>query len=92
MYIYTMDYITTTNLRTQSSKLVNELKKGNSVSLIHRSKIVGVIKPAYPEGKPFSVEKFKKLVERLNLPKTTYKEREKIYRAHLEKKYGKGLS
>ena len=87
-----MDYITTTNLRTQSSKLVNELKKGNSVSLIHRSKIVGVIKPASPEGKPFDVEKLKKLAKRLNLPKTTYQEREKAYKAHLEKNYGKGLS
>ncbi len=87
-----MDYITTTNLRTQSSELVDTLKKGGTVSLIHRSKVVGVIKPAVPEGRPFDAEKLKKLVQNLNLPKTTYEEREKIYRAHLEKKYGKGLS
>ena len=92
MYICVMDYITTTNLRTQTSKLVNALKQGNSISLIHRSKVVGIIKPAYPEGKPFNAEKLKKLIKKMNLPKTTYKERERNYRAHLEKKYGKGLS
>ena len=87
-----MDYITTTNLRTQSSKLVDTLNKGGSVSLIHRSKVVGVIKPAPLEGKPFNPEKLAKLAQDLNLPKTTYVQREKIYRTHLEKKYGKGLS
>jgi len=40
-----MDYITTTNLKAQSSELINTLKKGGVVSLIHHSKILGVIKP-----------------------------------------------
>lgn len=87
-----MDTITTTNLRTHSSRLVDTLKNGGVVSLIHRSKVIGIIKPAMPEGKPFNAEKFKHFRERLGLPKTTYEEREKIYKAHLEKKYGKGLS
>lgn len=87
-----MDYLTTTNLRTQSSKLVEALKKGGTISLIHRSKIIGVIKPAVSEGKPFNAEKLQKLAQGLNLPKTPYEKREKIYRAHLEKKYGKGIS
>lgn len=43
------------------------------------------------DPKPFDADKFIKLVEKLNLPKTTYAEREKIYRTHLMKKYGKGL-
>ena len=87
-----MDYITTTQLRTKSPKLINELKKGSSVKLIHRSKIVGIIKPAPLEGKIFDPEKFKKAIKALNLPMTTYAQREKIYREHMEKKYGKGLS
>lgn len=87
-----MDYITTTNLRTQSTELVNTLKRGGTVSLIHRSKVVGVIKPTQPPPKLFNVNAFKRLVARLNLPKTTDAQREKIYRKHLMGKYGKGIS
>lgn len=87
-----MDYITTTKLRTKSSELIDTLKKGGKVTLIHRSKVVGIIKPAVPEGKPFDAEKLKKLSERLNLPKMSYEERAKRYSVHIEKKYGKGLS
>lgn len=89
-----MDYITTTDLRTKSSQLVSDLKKGSKISLIHRSRIIGVIKP---EKEPRALTKsdiihLKKLARDLNLPKTSYEEREKIYRKHLEDKYGKGLS
>jgi antitoxin (DNA-binding transcriptional repressor) of toxin-antitoxin stability system len=87
-----MDYITTTQLRTKSSALVSSLEKGDEIKLVHRSKIVGIIKPAPLEGKPFDAEKFKNAIKNLNLPKTTYAQRDKIYRAHLEKKYGKSLS
>lgn len=86
-----MQYITTTDLRTKSSQLVNILKNGSSVSLIHRSKVIGKIEPAQ-EVKPFDAEKFKKLVNNLHLPKTTHAQREKIYRKHLMEKYGQGLS
>lgn len=89
-----MDSITTTNLRTQSSDLVNTLKKGGAVSLIHRSKVVGVIKPK-KEPKVLTrtdISKLKELAKELNLPKNSYKEREKIYREHLISKYGKGIS
>lgn len=86
-----MDSITTTHLRTQSSELINTLKKGGTVSLIHRSKVVGIIKPK-KEIKPFNAKEFKKLAKSLNLPKTTYAQREKIYRKHLMEKYGKGIS
>lgn len=87
-----MNYITTTDLRTKSSQLVSDLKKGTKVSLIHRSKIVGIIEPVVKSPKPFDAAKFKLLVKGLNLPHTTYDQREKIYRAHLMKKYGKGIS
>ncbi len=86
-----MEYITTTELRTKSSQLVNALKNGMQVSLVHRSKVIANIKPAI-EGKPFDAKAFSRIVDKLNLPKTTYKQREKIYRAHLMKKYGKGIS
>lgn len=90
--LFTMNYITTTNLRTQSSQLIKTLKQGGTVSLIHHSKIVGVIKPAQPSPKPFNAKAFKRLTASLNLPKTTYAKREKIYRKHLMEKYGKSIS
>lgn len=87
-----MNYITTTDLRTKSSQLVADLKKGTKVSLIHRSKVVGIIEPIVQSPKPFNAARFKRLVEKLNLPHTTPGQRERIYRAHLMKKYGKGIS
>lgn len=87
-----MNYITTTDLRTKSSQLVSDLKKGTKVSLIHRSKVVGIIEPIAQLPKPFDAAKFKRLVKDINLPHMTYAQREKIYRAHLMKKYGKGIS
>lgn len=87
-----MEYITTTGLRTKTSELISALKKGTSVSLIHRSKVVGIVKPIVEAPKTFNAARFKRLVEALNLPQTTHAERERIYRAHLMKKYGKGIS
>ncbi|MBA3723678.1 MAG: hypothetical protein H0W89_02155 [Candidatus Levybacteria bacterium] len=89
-----MDHISTTNLRTQSSKLVATLKKGGVVSLIHQSKVIGVIKPK-KEVKVITatdIEELKKLAKEQDLPKISYDEREKIYRKHLLDKYGKDIS
>ncbi len=86
-----MDYITTTDLRTKSPQLIDTLKNGMSVSLIHRSRVIGKIQPVQ-EAKPFDAKAFFKLVNSLHLPKTTYSQREKIYRKHLTEKYGKGIS
>ena len=89
-----MDTITTTNLRTQSSQLVNTLKKGGVVSLIHRSKVVGLIKPQ-KEIKVLTktdIKEIKEMAQSLHLPKTSYEEREKLYRTQLVDKYGKGIS
>ena len=90
-----MEYITTTQLRTKSSQLVASLQKGMTISLIHRSKVVGTIQPKKVQGKPLTregISTLKRLAEELSLPKTTYAQREKTYRAHMMKKYGKGLS
>ena len=89
-----MQYITTTELRTMSKKLVDTLREGHSVNLIHRSKIVGRVEPVQ-EPKPLTkegIEKIKRLAKELNLPKLSYKERERRYRKHLIEKYGQGLS
>ena len=87
-----MQTITTTELRTQSPKLVNSLRLGKTVSLIHRSKIIGTISPAEPQPKVFDAKKFLKIIKDLPMVKTSTEEREKAYRKHLEKKYGKYLS
>lgn len=90
-----MNFITTTGLRTKSSDLVESLKNGKSVSLIHRSKVVGVISPTREEPRSLTkadINKMNELATRLNLPKISYKNREKSYRKHLLDKYGKGIS
>lgn len=86
-----MQVITTTELRTKSKQLVKTLQEGRSIELIHRSKLIGEIKPKINDPKPFNPDEFAKIAKRLNLPKLSYKERERRYRAHLMKKYGKSL-
>lgn len=89
-----MNYITTTDLRTKSSELVDALKKGFSVSLIHRSRVIGEIKPQ-KEARALTEEdinELKELAKELNLPKLTYRQREVRYRKHLMGKYGQGFS
>ena len=85
-----MNFITTTQLRTQTTRLTKALKNGEKVSLVHRSKVVGVIEPELQNTKKtFDISGFKKLVKELNLPRMTYAQREKAYRMHIEEKYGK---
>lgn len=69
-----MQYITTTELRTKSSKLIETLREGKSVNLIHRSKVVGKVQPVQ-EPKPLTredIEEIKRLAKDLNLPKLSY--------------------
>lgn len=86
--------ITTTQLRTQTSRLVNLLQQGEEVSLIHRSRVIGDVRPlpAKPAPKLFDAKRFMELTKKLNLPYLTPKQRERNYRRHMEKKYGKYLS
>ncbi len=89
-----MNYITATSLRTKSRELIETLKQGESVSLIYRSKVVAEITPK-KESKPLTktdIKKLQKLAEEFNLPKLSYKERERRYRKHLMEKYGQSLS
>lgn len=84
--------ITTTDLRTKVPLLLQALTRGESMELIHRSKVVGEIKPKMRIPKPFEPDRFIEAVSKLNLPKLTNKQLESNYRKHIMKKYGKGLS
>lgn len=87
-----MKNITTTQLRTRSKQLVMALRDGEVVELIHRSTVIGKIQPIEPVRKVFNAKRMKKIVEDLNLPYIARDKREKLYRKHLEEKYGKGIS
>lgn len=84
-----MQYLTTTDLRTKSSKLVALLKRNSTITLIHRSKIVGVVKPAEITYKPLDVKKFKQLLKNSRPKKLIPRnQREEVYRKYLKQKYG----
>lgn len=88
-----MEYITTTELRTKSPALVKALNDGKKVSLVHRSKVVGVIKPLKYVPKVFNAEKFKEALRALRPAKPiSQSQGEKNYREHMMKKYGKYIS
>lgn len=88
-----MNYISTTDLRFKSSELIKTLKNGGSVSLVHRSKLVGTIQPATNPPKTITdVAAFRKVMNAIKPKKIIpYKDREVVYRAHLIEKYGQGL-
>jgi antitoxin (DNA-binding transcriptional repressor) of toxin-antitoxin stability system len=88
-----MHTITTTQLRTQTTRLVHLLQQGEEVSLIHRSRVIGDVRPAPAKPTPvvFDAKKFIELTKKLNLPYLTPKQRERNYRRHMEQKYGKYL-
>lgn len=85
-----MNYLTTTQLRTQTSKLVETLKKKGTISLIHRSEIIGTIIPIQKEPvKITDVKAFEKFLSQIRPSKLIPRlDREKIYRQRLIKKYG----
>ena len=87
-----MQVITTTELRTKSKELVQVLLEGHSVDLIHRSRVVGEIKPKVYDPKPFDSAKFLKAVRKINFPKLTPRQVEARYRAAMVEKHGQGLS
>lgn len=92
--VYNMSdqYISTTELREQSSKVISRLKAGEDVTLIHRSRIVGVIKPIIVQPRPFHLLKFKKSLAELKqkriIPRS---QRDRVYREHLLEKHGKNI-
>lgn len=83
--------MTTTNLRTNTSRLVSLLGKNDKISLIHRSKIVGIIQPVLFSAKPFDVLDLTRCLQDLKLGSTSYKQRKMAFQAHLSNKYGKNI-
>lgn len=91
-----MQYITTTELRTNAKELIEQLKNGKTVKLLHRSRVIGSIKPEEEmtkQNKP-NAKEFMMAMEDLarETPHNTDEELAKNYREHMEKKYGKYLS
>lgn len=90
-----MNYITTTELRTKTTGLVEALQGGEEVDILHRSKIVGRIIPKSVSQRPIKtvtdpaklISGIKRLVG--DAGKYTKEERKAIYHKHLESKYGK---
>jgi len=91
-----MKYIKSTDLRYKTSSIVSQLRDGESFYLIHRSEVVGEIVPRKKDkqvNKPFDPVAFKEFLEGLKpVPHLTDEERERNYRKHFEKKYGKYIS
>ena len=90
-----MNLITSTELRTRMPEVIATLLAGGKIDLIHRSRLVGQIKPQKYQAKPLTAKDIREIIARskkLTLPKLTDKQIEARYRKHLKEKYGKGLS
>ena len=90
-----MQIITATELRTKSKDLITALLAGDSVDLVHRSKIVGEFKPKQGVKKTLNTANIKEIIrlaKSIDLPKMNDTEIGNRYRKGLEKKYGKNLS
>ena len=87
-----MNLITTTELRTKTASLVENLLKGKEVELIHRSKVIGTIKPIETQRvKKINSAQLQKKINKLDLPSLTLKEIDRRYRTAMMKKHGQGL-
>lgn len=95
-----MKYLSTTELRTKSTELVRDLRSGNSVSLIYRSEVVGLISPAQSESEKVknnfsALEEFIKRAREeggIKKQKNRLEDQKKIYESHLQQKYGQNIS
>lgn len=90
-----MLYITTTQLRTKSSKLVHDLSLGQVIQLVHRSKIIGELKPKQKNSKILSQIDLKEIIQTVKaakIPRLSDKQIATRYRNHLKKRYGKNIS
>lgn len=98
-------YISTTDLRTKTPLIVETLKRGEKITLLHRSKLMGLIVPQVDglqevdsQQKKINRKKnFESFMQALKEARegaqiTTDEKREQIYRKHITKKYGKDFS
>jgi hypothetical protein len=83
-----MQMITFTQLRTQPRQLKQAIDDGQTIDLIHRSRVIAEIKPKTEDPKPFDPDKLFQIIKKLNLPQLSLKQRERNYRKHLLEKYG----
>ena len=89
-----MEFITSTQIRSQFPKAIATLRLGKSIRVIHRSKVIGNLTPE-DEPKVFTqkdADAIKANMRRMNLPILTDAEIEKRYRAAMMKKHGQHLS
>lgn len=88
-----MQYITFTQLRTESNNLSKALEKGEEVVLIKRSKVLGRVIPGKETKiKVIDAKKLEDKINELNFPRLTIKEIDRRYRAAMMKKHGQSLS
>ena len=86
-----MNLITTTELRTRTNDLVNLLLNGEGVQIIHRSKLIGTIRPKKKVIKGFDADAVMAITAKFNHPILTDKEIDRRYRAAMIKRHGKHL-
>jgi hypothetical protein len=87
-----MTTITTTEFRTKTPQLIGTLLAGGTVDIIHRSQVIGEIKPKKSQTKVFNAARFEKIIKELNFPHLSITQREKRYREAMLKKHGQHLS
>jgi len=88
-----MEYITFTQLRTNTNNLAKALKKGDEVKLIRRSAVVGsIVSNKGTKIKTINANKLQAKIDELSLPHLTFKEIDRRYRIAMMKKHGQGLS
>lgn len=89
-----MNYLTTTQLRTKSSVLVDMLLAGDAIDLIHRSRVVGAIVPKTTEKeKVIDPKKFAATLKSLEPSrKIPTKQLMKRYEHYMMYRHGPALS
>ncbi len=87
-----MEYITFTQLRTNTNNLAKALKRGDEIKLIRRSAVVGRVVPySNKKIKTINAKKLQAKIDELDLPRLTLKEIDRRYRIAMMKKHGQGL-
>lgn len=87
-----MNYITTTQLRTQTTAFVEALLAGKAIDLVHRSKNLGTLTLEPSSTKTTNHKRLAKNIASLKLPYLTPQQAKKNYHDHITKKYGQSLS
>lgn len=91
-----MNTISVTELRRNPGKLLYALDKGAEVTILYRSKVLGVVKPLPKPKKLLSkkdLSELKVLLGKIRPKKLIPRsKREKMYLEHLEEDYGSHIS